>query len=92
MLFRSNNIQNDQLIISGNRFKMFFKKGEEEIPAEIGKTGPKNVALMLGAEEFEIQFRIGERVDISLKQFMDILNTCIFFNADIEEKLGVGKT
>ena len=87
-----NNIQNDKLIISGNRFKMFFKKGEEEIPAEIGKLGPENAALMLGAEEFEIQFRIGERVDISLKQFVDILNTCIFFNADIEEKIGVGKT
>lgn len=82
-----NNNAKDKLIITGNRFKMFFKKGEDETPAEFGKPGPENAALMLGAEEFNIEFELGNSIDISLKQFIDILNTCIFFNADIDVKL-----
>ena len=87
-----NNDQKDKLIITGNRFKMFFKKGDEEVLAEVGKPGPENAALMLGAEEFKIEFSIGDKLDITLKQFIDILNTCIFFNADVEEKLKRKKT
>ncbi|WP_304511686.1 hypothetical protein [Desulfobacula sp.] len=87
-----NNDQKDKLIIVGNRFKMFFKKGDEEVLAEVGKSGPENAALMLGAEEFNIEFNIGDKLDITLKQFIDILNTCIFFNADVEEKIKGKKT
>lgn len=87
-----NNDQKDKLIITGNRFKMFYKKGDEEVLAEVGKPGPENAALMLGAEEFKIEFSIGDKLDITLKQFIDILNTCIFFNADVEEKLKRKKT
>jgi len=87
-----NNDQKDKLIITGNGFKMFFKKGDEEVLAEVGKPGPVNAALMLGAEEFNIEFNIGDRLNITLKQFIDILNTCIFFNANVEEKLKGKKT
>jgi len=82
-----NNDTNDKLIIKGSRLKMFFKKGEEEILAEFGKPGPENAALVLGAEEFKIEFEKDNRIDISLKQFIDILNTCVFINADIDVKL-----
>ncbi len=82
-----NNDTDDKLIIKGSRFKMFFKKGEDEILAEFGKPGSENAALMLGAEEFNIEFEKGNRIDISLKQFIDILNTCVFINADIDVKL-----
>ncbi len=84
-----NNIEKDRLTIFGNRFKMFFKKGEEEIIAEIGKPGPENTALMLGAEEFQIEFNKDTEIELSLKQFLDILNTCVFIRADIEGKLKV---
>ncbi len=87
-----NNDQKDKLKIIGQKFKMFFKKGDEEVIAEIGKRGPENAALMLGAEEFNIEFNIGDKLDISLKQFVDILSTCIFFNADVEEKIKVKAT
>lgn len=87
-----NNDQNDKLIIAGNRFKIFFKKGDEEVPVEVGKPGPENAAFMLGAEEFKIEFSIGDKLDITLKQFIDILNTCILFNADVEDKLKSNKT
>ena len=87
-----NNDQKDKLILVGSRFKIFFKKGDEEVLAEIGKPGPENAALMLGAEEFKIEFNIGDKLDITLKQFIDILNTCIFFNADVEEKMKGKKT
>ena len=53
-----NNTEKDKLTIFGNRFKMFFKKGDEETIAEIGKTGPENAALLLGAEEFHFQVRV----------------------------------
>jgi len=82
-----NNAGKDKLSIIGNRFKMFFKKGEEETIAEIGEPGPENAALMLGAEEFQIEFARDKEIELSLKQFLDILNTCVFVRADIEEKL-----
>jgi len=60
---------------------------QAEVPAELGKPGPRNSPLMLGAEEFQIEFGIGQLLEISLKQFIDILNTCVFIRADIESRL-----
>lgn len=82
-----NSQQKDKLIILGRRIKLFFKRGDEETPAEIGMSGPENAALMMGAEDFEIEFTLGQPVELSLKHFLDILNTCVFLRADIEEKL-----
>lgn len=83
-----NSPQKDKLIILGRRFKLFFKRGEEEVLAELGKPGLENAALMLGAENFEIPFVLDQPIELSLKQFVDILNTCVFVRVDIEEKLG----
>ena len=82
-----NNPQKDKLTILGRRFKLFFKRGEEEVLAQLGKPGPENAALMLGAEDFEIHFGIGQPIELSLKQFLDVLNTCVFIRADIDMKL-----
>jgi hypothetical protein len=82
-----NSPQKDKLIIFGRRFKLFFKRGEEEVLAQLGKPGPENAALMLGAENFEIAFALDQSIELSLKQFLDVLNTCVFVRADIEEKL-----
>jgi hypothetical protein len=76
-----------KLTISGRRFKLFFKRGEEEVLAQLGKPGPENAALMLGAEDFEVQFKVDESLELSLKQFLDVLSTCTFVRADIERKL-----
>ncbi len=84
---RCNNPSKDKLFIQGRRFKMFFKDGEREVLAEFGKPGPANAALMLGAEDFEIEFALDQSIELSLKQFIDVLNTCVFFRADIETKL-----
>jgi hypothetical protein len=43
-----NSPQKDKLIILGSRVKLFFKRGEEEVPAEIGEPGPENAAFMMG--------------------------------------------
>jgi hypothetical protein len=77
----------DKLVIRGRRFRLFFKRGEMEVLAKIGRPGPENAALMLGAEDFVIGFLIGQAVQLSLKQFLDVLNTCIFLRADIDVKL-----
>jgi hypothetical protein len=82
-----NNPEKDKLIIQGRRVKLFFKRGDEETPAQIGTPGPENAALMMGAEDFDIEFTIGQPVELSLAHFVDILNTCVFLRADIEEKL-----
>lgn len=82
-----NNTEKDKLTIFGNRFKMFFKKGDAETIAEIGKTGPENAALLLGAEEFQIEFSKDIEIELDLKQFLDIMNTCVFVQADIDVKL-----
>ena len=72
----------------GGRFRQFFKRGEMEVLAEIGKPGPENAALMLGAEDFVIEFPVGQAIQLSLKQFLDGLNTCIFLRADVDLTLG----
>lgn len=56
-----NNPEKNKLIIRGNRFRLFFKRGDEEVPAEIGRAGPENAALMLGAEGFQIELVAGPR-------------------------------
>jgi hypothetical protein len=83
-----NNPHKDKLTIQGRRVKLFFKRGDEETPAQVGMPGPESAALMLGAEDFTIEFTIGQPVELSSAHFVDILNTCVFLRADIEEKLG----
>jgi len=82
-----NNATKDKIIIHGHRFKMFFKKEDQEVPAVFNQPGPPNAALMLGAEEFRFEFSIGQEIELSLKQFLDILNTCVFIKADIGSKI-----
>jgi hypothetical protein len=77
----------DKLIVLGRRFKLFFKRGEDEKLAQFGRPGPENAALMLGAEDFAIEFAVGDPIELSLGHFLDILNTCFFLRADIDEKL-----
>jgi hypothetical protein len=77
----------DCLTISGRRFSVFFQKGGQKLPAVFGTPGPGNAALMLGAEDFNLRFGLGQSLDFSLEQFMDILHTCVFFRADLETKL-----
>jgi len=84
---RCNNPAKDKLLLQGHRFRMFFKSGEAHVAAQIGKPGPENAALMLGAEDFQIGFAINQSIELSHEQFIDILSTCIFFRADIETKL-----
>jgi len=82
------NPDHDKLTIQGRRFKLFFKRDDLEVAAVVGKAGPENAALMLGAEDFQIEFALGQGIELSLKQFLDILNTCVFVRADIDLKLG----
>lgn len=82
-----NDSDKNRLIIYGNRFKFYFKKGDEEVIAELGKPGPENAALMLSSEEFQVEFSLGSMIELSLRQFLDVLNTCVFVRADIDEKL-----
>jgi hypothetical protein len=77
----------DKIVIHGHRFKMFFKTGDQELPAVFNQAGPENAALILGAEEFEFEFSVGQAIELSLKQFLDILNTCVFIQADIGSKI-----
>jgi hypothetical protein len=82
-----NNAQKDKIIIHGHRFKLFFEKGDQQVPAILNQPGPENAALMLGAEEFRFEFSIGQAIELSLKQFLDVLNTCVFIQADIGSKI-----
>lgn len=79
--------QRKSLIISGRRFRMFYRQGDQEVPAALGAPGPENSALLLGAEDFEIHFALGQSLDMSLKHFVDVLNTCVFLRADLDQKL-----
>jgi hypothetical protein len=85
-----NNAQKDKIIIHGHRLKMFFKKDDQEVPAILNHSGPENAPLMLGAEQFQLEFSIGQAIELSLKQFLDVLNTCVFIEADIGSKIKSG--
>ena len=39
---------------------------------------------MLGSEEFEIHFEKNSEIELDLKQFLYVLSTCVFINAEIE--------
>lgn len=80
------------LIVSGRRFRLFFSSGDNEVAAVFGMPGPENAALMLSAEEFEIHFALGQSLDMSLKHFIDVLNTCVFLRADLDIKLAEEET
>jgi len=82
-----NNAKKDKIIIHGHRLKMFFKKDDQEVPAVFNQPRPENAALMLGAEEFRFEFSVGQAIELSLKQFLEILNTCVFIQADIGSKI-----
>lgn len=84
---RCNNAENDQLIIKGNRFRLFFKRGEEEFPAEFGQPGPENAGLMLGGIEYEIVFELSQQINLSLNDYFGILETCIFLRAELDERV-----
>lgn len=82
-----NNVSKNKIAILGHRFKMFTKNETEEKPMKLGEPGLVNGALMLGAEDFEIAFSIGQEIELDMKQFIDVLNTCVFIRADIDVKL-----
>lgn len=82
-----NNAEKNKLVIRGVRMKMFFRAAQGDVPAEFGVPGPENADLLLGAQDFEIDFSLGQRIELSSKQFADIISTCVFIRADIESKL-----
>jgi hypothetical protein len=45
-----NNSEKDKVIIHGHRFKMFFKKGDQEVPAVLNQPGPGQGGFMLKKE------------------------------------------
>lgn len=82
-----NNTTKDKLVLVGRRFKMFYKNEAEEKPFVKGEPGLVNPALMLGAEDFEIIFDVDQEIQLDMKQFIEVLNTCVFIRADIDVKL-----
>jgi hypothetical protein len=82
-----NNEEKNKLVVRGVRMKMFFETAQGHVPAKFGVPGPENAALMLGADDFEIDFSLGQHIELSSKQFADIINTCVFIRADIDLKL-----
>ncbi|MCB9231271.1 MAG: hypothetical protein H6581_06400 [Bacteroidia bacterium] len=79
-----NNQGNASLEIIVNRFIVYFETPTgEEIVAEIGVPGPENSPLKLRREEGRFEFRLGEEINLSLKNFLEILQTCIVFNSEI---------
>ncbi len=73
----------DKLILYGAYPILFFQDGDRRVPMEIGKPGPAGAGLMMGAEKFQIAFSVGEVITFSLKEFVNIVSTCIFIRADI---------
>lgn len=82
-----NNSTKDELVLVGRRIKMFYKNEVEEKPFVKGEPGLVNAALILGAEDFEIIFNINQEIELDMKQFIEVLNTCVFIRADIDVKL-----
>ena len=78
---------NNRLIIKGNRFFYYFEKDGQKFPMKLGVAGPENSPLMLSIENFEIAFNIGQQIEISLKDFNDLTDTCLFFALDLKECL-----
>ncbi len=86
---RCNSLDKKELHITGNRFLFFYQRENEETiyPMEFGKISPKNASLKVKGEEFTLKFRIGETINLNYLNYLHILNTCIFYKADLQEKI-----
>jgi len=82
-----NNDAKSLLTLYGARPILFFQDGNNRVPMEIGKPSPVNTPLMMGAEKFQITFSIGDTMELSLKEFVDVASTCFFIKADLEVML-----
>lgn len=82
---RCNNEDKTALLFYGGRGLLFWQDGDgKRIPMEIGKASPQNTALMMTEERFQISFLIGEKINLSLSQFVDVFWTCMFIRSELE--------
>lgn len=80
-----NNEDKNALIFYGGRNLLFWQDSDgKQIPMQIGRASPQNSALMMTEERFQISFLIGEKVNLSLSQFVDIFWTCMFIRSELE--------
>lgn len=84
-----NNEDKTALLFYGGRGLLFWQDGDgKRTPMEIGKASPQNAALMMTEERFQISFLIGEKINLSLSQFVDVFWTCMFIRSELETILG----
>lgn len=79
-----NNDEKNALIICASKILLFWQNGIQKVPMEIGKPSPMNTPLMMGAERFQIKFSIGNFIELSLNEFVDIISFCFLFKSEIE--------
>ena len=77
----------DNLTLDGARPILYWQDNERRVPMKIGELSPTNTPLMMSAEKFQIEFDVGSNIELSLKQFIDVIWTCMFIKADIEVTL-----
>lgn len=77
----------EKLTLYGARAILFWQDNERRVPMKIGEPSPPNTPLMMSAEKFQIEFAVGSSIELSLKQFVDVVWTSMFIKSDIEVML-----
>jgi hypothetical protein len=86
---RCNNPEKNQLYVSGSRFTLFYQSenDDERFPFELNQILPQGASLKMGAEKFLISFKVNEKISLSYSDYLHILNTCLFYEADLRDKI-----
>jgi len=82
-----NNKENSRLDVKGIRWKMFYEKDGEQVEVKAGVKVDGGTTVMMGQEEFSLNFEKGEQVEVSLEHFNNFIKTCWLFGVDLKDNL-----
>src|ERR1017187_3872694 len=84
-----NSSDDKNLIIKGRRLFLGYQKGDQVTEAPIGSDNSDKkqfagLGLSVSSEDFELSFAIGDKIEMNVKQFADILSTYQIIIADFD--------
>lgn len=82
-----NDKKNESLVIKGLRWKLCYDKDGKEIEVKAGSHVPANTLVKMKQDNFEITFKKGEQLNVTLEQFNNFIKTCYIFGLDLKANL-----
>jgi len=79
--------ENNLFVLKGIRLKLFTEVNNEEAEVKPGIVIEAGNSIKLGAEEFFIQYKLGDEIELNYTQFNNIIMSCYYFGIDLKDSL-----